>query len=338
MSLKLFLAKETRANERRVALIPDDVKTLVDQGLSVFVEKNAGIEAGYSNKAYEDCGATIVNIEENNLISYKKAFKDINFIVRAKRPSREREKLESQSIPPNTVMLGALDPFEPGSPHIEEYHQTKIQAYSLDQAEVSPDDPMNVLSAMSKIAGMLALRDAIDKSKHKPHKAVIIGLGTVGQSAIDEALKQGLSVSVITGNNSNTDKLKSIGVNAHIVDRSLPIEKQQKQIYSIIKDADIVITSARKSNEKAPILITKPTLESMKPGAVIVDMALSEGGNVEGSKHDETIKVDNGVLITNVSGYPKAMPYEASQLWSKASLTFILRYTEDRKALSINPL
>ena len=115
------------------------------------------------------------------------------------------------------------------------------------------------------------------------------------------------------------------------------MQEQQQQIGQIISDADIVITSVRKSGQQAPLLIPKTTLDVMKSGAVIVDMAISEGGNVYGSKHDETIRTERDVLVTNVSGYPKIMPHEASALWSRASLHFILKLAGDVDSIALKP-
>jgi NAD(P) transhydrogenase subunit alpha len=84
---------------------------------------------------------------------------------------------------------------------------------------------------------------------------------------------------------------------------------------SHVVDADIVITSARRSNTLAPVLIPTSTLHAMRAGAVVIDLALTEGGNVEGSQHDTTLTIGS-VIVRNTSGYPKAMPREASMLWS----------------------
>ncbi len=337
MTFNLFLAKESRAGERRVALIPQDVETLIEQGHTVFVEQEAGLGAGYEDKAYRRVGAQIVARSETELSSYQNAFRAINLVVRAKRPNRQREQLEHQALQKGTLMIGALDPLERGSPHIDEYHRAGIIAYSIDQAKLPASDPMNVLAAMSRLAGKLSLQDALSKSQNKVNKVVIIGLGEVGRSALAEAKNQGLPTEVMVGDDTKAKNVTSTGVHAFVVDRSQPLEIQQQKISSIVSEADIVITSARKAGEKAPLLIPKATLDQMKPHAIIVDMALSEGGNVDGSKHDETIITERKVLITNVSGYPKAMPHEASILWSKASLNFILKLASNPNALPLNP-
>jgi NAD/NADP transhydrogenase alpha subunit len=337
MKHTIFLAKETRSGERRVALIPTDVKQLIVNGHDVVVESNAGSEAGYSNTDYQAIGASIIDITQDALESYQSAFKSIDCIVRAKRPHRRRELLESQAIQTGTIMIGALDPLEPHSNHINEYHNAGIIAYSIDQLALPSNDPMNVLAAMSRLAGTLALQDAISQGTNPINKVVIIGFGEVGKAALAESLKQQLETTVLVGNEKAKSVIQQEGANAHIIDRSLSLEKQQAHILQHVSNADIVITSARKPGGKAPLLIPESSLNKMRPGAVIVDMAISEGGNVFGSEHDKTITTENNVMITNVSGYPKVMPKEASALWSRASLHFILAFSKNPESINLNP-
>jgi NAD/NADP transhydrogenase alpha subunit len=319
--------KETRAGETRVALIPKDVNTLVDKGHKVYIEHNAGEKAGFSDQDYQIAGAEIryMNDENDSVDNYKHLFKGIDIIVRVKRPDRCREILENKALLPVMVMIGALDPLEKHSSHMQEYHHAGITTYSIDQLNLEADDPMNVLAAMSKIAGRLALLDAIDKYHSNIKKVVIIGFGIVGRAAFDEAFNRKLNVTVMVNNLSKIDEITKQKANFLLLDNKADLNQQQEIIKQIVCDADIVITSARKSNQPAPLLIPLATLEHMKKGSVIVDMALSEGGNVEGSEHDMTHVLGNGIIVTNTSGYPKALPHDASLLWSKASLLFILK-------------
>lgn len=335
-NLTILLAKETRAAETRVALVPQDVQILVEKGYQIFVEHDAGVAAGFSDSAYQQAGAHIRYLDGDDLNAYQQLFTGINFIVRAKRPTRQREILENQAIAPNTILVGGLDPFEKNSTHIEEYHRAKIIGYSIDQLKLSENDPMNVLAAMSRFAGRLALQDAITKSDVTPiKKIVIIGIGIVGKAAVAEAKKQCQSAEIyVVSSNSNlvlTDA-KVVHIDAHA-----QLAQQQEIVKKIVQDADVVVTSARKANQLAPLLIPQTTLQQMKRGAVIVDMALSEGGNVEGSEHDATLRLGNDVIVTNTSGYPKALPQEASVLWSKASLTFILNLLE-HQTIDLKPV
>lgn len=188
---------------------------------------------------------------------------------------------------------------------------------------------MNILAMMSKIAGKLCLLDAINKHPAPIKKIVIIGFGTVGQAAFYEALTQKIpNITVLLTNKKYEDEIKNSGSHFILLDKQADLVSQQNIVKAAIEDANIVITSARAANQKAPLLIPEATLASMKKGSVVVDMALSEGGNVANSEHDATRVLGNGIVVTNISGYPKAVPHEASRLWSKASLGFILKIAE----------
>lgn len=325
----ILVVKETRAEEKRVSLIPPDIEKLITMGCAIFVEHNAGKAAGFSDEDYMKVGATIRYVDDDSNNPYADLFSDINIIVRAKRPARSREILENKVIESGTIMIGALDPLERNSAHINEYAERKIVAHSIDQLQLPQNDPMNLLAAMSKMAGKLALQDAIKKFSDIPKKIVLIGFGTVGRSAFFEALGQGLDVTVVARNDKYQNEIENAGGHLFIMDNAKDIVSQQKLICDLLFDADIVITSARRSNEVAPILIPRATLAAMKPGAVVVDMALSEGGNVEGSEHDATLKLENNVIVTNISGYPKYHPAEASELWSQATRLYIEKMLSD---------
>lgn len=331
-TFNILVTKETRAGELRVSLIPNDVQTLVNKGHKVFVEQDAGKGAGFSDQDYQQAGAVIRYITGDTLEAYQHYFKNIDVVVRAKRPERSREIFENKAMSSGTIMIGALDPLEKNSSHIDEYHHAGIIAYSTDQLNLSPDDPMNLLAAMSKIAGRLALLDAIKKF-HSPiniKKFVIIGFGTVGRAAFAEAMEHKLPTLVILSNPIVAKEIETHGGKTLLLDSHAELTQQQQQIKNALIDADLVITSARKANQPAPLLIPHDTLQQMQRGSVIVDLALSEGGNVEGSEHDATHLLGNGIIVTNTSGYPKSHPAEASQLWSTASLHFILLLAEGK--------
>jgi len=319
----ILVVKETREGESRVSLVPRDIKKLIEQGHHVFFEHRAGEGAQFFDQDYQNAGAVIRYISDETILSYQEYFKDIDLIVRAKRPERSREILESKTISKETIMIGALDPLEKQSPHIQEYHEANIIAYSIDQLHLPPDDPMNLLAVMSKIAGKLALLDAIKHFDSIIKKIVIIGFGMAGRAAFDEAVKQELPIVVVLTNPNSMDEIKSRGHECVLLDKNAGIKEQQAFIKQILLNANIVITSARSPNQPAPLLIPTDTLQSMQSGSVIVDLALSEGGNVEGSEHDKTKRLGNNIIVTNVSGYPKIFPHDASKLWSTVSFHFI---------------
>ena len=337
MKLNILLVKETKAGETRVALIPDDIKKLISVGHKVFVEHNAGSKAGFSDSDYIDSGAEIRHLKEDDSVLFIKLFKGINLIVRAKRPDRKREIIENSTISKDTMMVGTLDPLERTSSHVDEYHNSGIKAYSIDQLRLAPDDPMNLLAAMSRITGTLALLDALKMFKSKVNKLVILGYGTAGKSVFNEAMKLQIPTTVILRNIEQAKTIQKLNGNVFLLDRNDNLQKQQSDIRNVLLNADIAITSVRKPNSPAPLFIPASTLQAMNKGSVIIDLALSEGGNVEGSEHDAVKILGNDVVVANTSGYPKAVPKEASKLWSTATLHFILKLEENIN-LNLKPL
>lgn len=323
MSFSILVVKESRAHETRVALTPADVATLINDGHTVFIECGAGVAAGFIDQAYVNAGASIRHINGSSLASYKQLFAGITHILRVKRPDRDREILEATAIESGTTLIGALDPYENDSRHYREYEQAGIIAHSIDQLSLPPDDPMNLLSSMSKIAGQLAMQDAISKCQRIIKKVVIIGFGAAGKSAFAEAISKRFSVTVILQNNAQAAEIVQQGANVTLLPENVSLAERQAVIAHELAVADIVITSARKANERAPLLIPETTLQQMQVGSVIIDLALSEGGNVAGSKHDATLILGNQVIVANVSGYPKNKPHEASVEWSRVSMLFV---------------
>ena len=318
-SKRILLVKETKAREQRVALIPQQVAQLVQDQQHVYVEAGAGEAAGFSDADYEQAGAQIRGGP------LAEVFVDIDIVVRAKRPDAQREPQEIPLMAPGTIMIGALDPLEKGAEHIKRYHQAGIVAYSIDQLEVPADDPMNILHPMSQLAGTLCVRDALTKAQRPVNNVVIIGFGSVGQAAFAEAQSQGFATTVMLRNRAQAKQIQAQGGSVILFDQDATIDAMQQQVADTVISADIVITSVRRANQPAPLLLPTETLQCMQPGTVVVDMALSEGGNVEGSEHDQTHVVGNQVVVTNVSGYPKVLPKEASMIWSKATYAVLTR-------------
>jgi NAD/NADP transhydrogenase alpha subunit len=145
---------------------------------------------------------------------------------------------------------------------------------------------------------------------------IIIGFGVVGHAAFEEAISKNLPIVVILSNSTKAQEILKRGANVLLLNKNDDLKQQQIIIKNALLDADIVISSARSANQLAPLLIPLETLKQMKKGSVIVDMALSEGGNVEGSEHDSTRILGNGIIVTNTSGYPKAVPHESSKLFA----------------------
>lgn len=332
MNTKLFLAKESYNNEQRVALIPSDVARLINCGAAVYVEDAAGLHAGYSNEDYAAVGAHI-RILEDKIDSYQQALGNIDIIVRVKRPNRRREKMENKVIQPYVKMVGLLDILEQGALHIKEYEHAKIDYYSLDQFIFPSGTEMDALKEMSRIAGRLALEHALETAQSKVTHVSIVGGSQAGIAAAKECVKQGLPHTIITSKPSKAQDFLSQGIPSEVVERHLPLERRQEKIYQIIKNSEVIITTASMAWDLAPLLIPKSTLKKLKQGTVIIDLATSDGGNVFGSKHDKTITFANQVKVINVSGYPKKLPVEASKFLSKAYYHFLHLLLTSHKTL-----
>ncbi len=322
----MLLVKESRNGETRVALIPDDVAKLIGLGCSVQVESNAGLLAGYSNSDYVLAGATIAHLEDMLFSSYQKLFHEIDLVIRVKRPARYREILEAKAIQADTKMVGSLDVFAREAVHIAEYHNAKIDYISFEQFVFPPDTPMEELKTMSHIAGRLAVQNVIRimEPVNLIKVAVILGFGEAGRSSYLECKKHHIEqIIVITGDKKKAKEIKTDGYSSVLLNCLLSLSLKQAAIAKILLGADLVIASASSSGAIAPLLIPNSTLLLLKANTCIVDLAASEGGNVEGSVHDGVITLANNVRIINVSGYPKELPSEASKAWSKACYYFL---------------
>jgi len=320
----ILIVKESRQGEKRVSLVPADAYKLIQDNFIVLVEDMAGEEAGYSNRSYELVGAQIRKVQPKDSIEYYHSiFKDVDIIIRVKRPSRVREKLENLAVTPGIKMVGSLDILERNSNHLKEYHDRGINYYSFDQFYFLPNTPMDALKKMSFFAGRLSIEDAVKKINRVVEKVVVISYGKVGQAAYAECVKRKLDCTVITSQQQKADLITFKGGNAVYLSRETPLNARQENIRKIIKDADIVITAASSNGVIAPILIPNESLSEMKPKSIIIDLAVPEGGNVEGSRPDATLILGNNVYVKNISGYPKKNPVESSFEWSKASYYFI---------------
>ncbi len=324
--------KETRHGESRVALIPNDVLLLVENGYHVNVEHNAGLTAGYDNEEYKLAGAHIINFNVGNKHSHDTELKHLlsnALILRVKRANRQREQWENDYFSNKTIMMGFLDPFDKDHKHISEWLDSGITTFSLDQLQLPRNDPKNTLAAMSKIAGNLAFKDALEHySNNEKPEVIIIGTGAAAFSAAKSAESKGFSVCMF----GRSEKYRKQIVSSNIAYKLLPktdnTNAQVEYIRSYLEAPGIVITAARAAGQKAPILIDRKSLSIMHPSSIIVDLS-ADGGNVEGSVPDHIIRTEQGVTIINISGYPKKNPKLASELYSNAvRLEFLIQQTK----------
>lgn len=332
------IPKETKEREKRVAITPDVVKELVKSGFSVNVENEAGIGSNFTNEAYKNAGATIVTDRQQLF-----AGADILLAVNAPVAS-DIEKMKS-----GAVLISFM--FAASSPAlVDSCCKAGISAFSMDAVpRISRAQKMDALSSQANLAGyksVLMTSNALGKilpmmttaaGTIRPSKVVIFGAGVAGLQAIATAKRLGAIVEVSDIRPDTKEQVESLGGKFIEVpaDNTIKVEggyirsvsddflkKQQETVAKHVREADIVITTALIPGKKAPLLVTEDMVNSMRYGSVILDMAVEQGGNVQGSELNKTV-VKNGVTIIGESNIPSLLPMNASDLYARNMVTFL---------------
>lgn len=323
--------------EKRVALLPEAIPTITDLKADVWIEKGAGGNAFAGDKKYEDAGAILKSRSE----ILEKA--DMMLLV-----SIPEEK-ESSVLKEGKVLVGTFNPLVNTS-LVKAFQQSKVTTFSLDAIpRISRAQAMDVLSSMATIAGYRAILEAAlnlptfypmfmsAAGTIKPAKLLILGAGVAGLQAIATARKLGAVVEAFDVRSAVKEEVQSLGAKfvevegavedksagGYAVEQSEEFKKKQSQmIQDHALKSDVVICTAQIPGKRAPVLIHKETVEKMKTGSVIIDLAASSGGNCELTENDKTIDV-NGIRIIGNSNYPSGMPVDASRMYGKNLVNFI---------------
>ncbi|MBQ7881212.1 MAG: NAD(P) transhydrogenase subunit alpha [Treponema sp.] len=348
---KILVCKEKDPLETRVALIPDDVKKLISLGFEISVVSNAGIKTGYSDNDYEIAGASIIPTEE-------KGYNDSEIIIRILKPEN------ISGIKKGSFHLSYLDPFN-NKELLNEFNKQEIQAASLEMIpRTTLAQKMDVQSSQSSLAGYVAVLNAAAKLPKilpmmvtpagtiNPARVFIVGVGVAGLQAIATAKRLGARVDAFDTRPVVEEQVKSLGANFVKIDlgemgqtsqgyanelTQEQIQKQQEAQAKVCEKANIVITTAKVFGKKAPLLIKKDVLDRMMPGSIVVDMACSTGGNVEGSKLFENVVTENGITIMSGDFLERQVPYDASKMFSGNITAFLTHfYNKETKEFEIN--
>lgn len=350
---KVLICKETDERETRVALIPDDVKKLIQLGFEIKVVSNAGIKSGFTDEAYKTAGATIVNTEADG-------YADSEIVVRIMKPE------SISGMKKDTLHLSYMDPFN-NKELLNEFATNGIQAVSLEMIpRTTLAQKMDVQSSQTSLAGYVAVLNAAAKLPKilpmmvtpagtiNPARVFIIGVGVAGLQAIATAKRLGARVDAFDTRPVVEEQVKSLGASFVKIDlgemgqtsqgyaKELTpeqIAKQKEAQAKVCEKANIVITTAKVFGRKAPRLIEKNVIDRMMPGSIIVDMACSTGGNVEGSKLFENVVTENGVTIMSGDLLERQVPYDASKMLSgniTAFLTHAGFYSKEEKDFKVN--
>lgn len=345
--MKIAIPKERRAQERRVAATPDTVKKLVALGAQVSVEAGAGEASRFSDEAFTNAGATVVS-DLSTLLG------DADLVLKVQRPllASDAEGLdELGAMKQGALLIGTLSPF--ASPEaLQAYADAGITALTMEFVpRITRAQTMDVLSSQSNLAGYRAVLDAAYEYERimpmmmtaagtlAPARVMVLGAGVAGLQAIATAKRLGAIVSATDVRPAAKEQVESLGATFVMVEsdesaaaetaggyaREMSEDYQRRQaelVADTLKKQDIAICTALIPGRKAPTLITDEMVHSMKPGSVIVDLAVEQGGNCTLSKPGEVVDV-NGVRIVGHLNVPSRLATDASALYAKNLLSFI---------------
>ena len=343
---KILIPIETASGERRVSATPGAVKKLKGLGCEVFVESSAGELSGFNDTLYKESGGEIFN--ESNINIWENA--DVVFCVQT--PSESNlGKLKKGAI-----LLGLLNPY--ANKKLQRIITSKkISALSMELLpRISRAQSSDVLSSQANIAGYKAVLLAASELDRyfpmlmtaagtvQPAKVVVLGGGVAGLQAVATAKRLGAIVFVSDIRPAVKEQVESLG--ARFIE--LPeidekpgesggyakavtpefLSKQKATLTKYLSEADVAVCTAQVLGKKAPVLIDSHMIEKMRSGSVIIDLAVSQGGNCEGTKSNETI-IRNGVKLIGAGELPSSVPYDASTLYAKNLTSLITPFIKD---------
>jgi NAD(P) transhydrogenase subunit alpha len=337
--MKIAVLKELAEGEARVAATPETVKKFIALGNEFAVEQGAGLAASIPDEAYADAGASVG--------AASATVKGADIVLGIQAPDASRLK----GAKGGAWVAALFDPFQKGD-LVEAYATAGLEALSMEfMPRITRAQSMDVLSSQSNLAGYKAVLAAADTYGRafpmmmtaagtvQAAKCFIMGVGVAGLQAIATARRLGAQVSATDVRSATKEQIESLGAKAIFVTDVEGIEgegsggyatemsdeykaAQAKLVSEHIAKQDIVITTALIPGRAAPVLITDEQIATMKPGSVIFDLAVAQGGNVEGSKANETVE-KHGVKIIGYANTPAHLAADASALFARNHYNFL---------------
>jgi H+-translocating NAD(P) transhydrogenase subunit alpha len=338
--MKIAALKEHRDGETRAAVTPEVTKKLRELGLSVTVQRGLGEGAHIPDPAYEEAGAALADLPE-------KALEGADVVFKVRRPAADELKL----IPRGAVLVGLLDPHNDAD-GLKAYADQGITAFAMELVpRITRAQGMDVLSSQSNLAGYKAVIDAAATYGRAlpqmmtaagtiaPARVFVMGAGVAGLQAIATAKRLGARVSATDVRPAAKEQVQSLGASFVMVETeetkaaetaggyaremSEDYKRQQAELIAeTVPKQDIVITTALVPGRKAPILVTEDMVRAMRPGSVIVDLAVEQGGNCALSKPGEVIEA-YGVAILGHRNMPGRLAADTSQLYARNLFNFL---------------
>ena len=337
---RFFIPQESAERETRVAATPETVKKFISLGCSVAIEKGAGLSAGFLDQEYSLAGAKLI---ENG--DYE-AWNGCDVLLCVQQPNQQL----LGKLPPGCLLVGLLAPYS-NETLANSLKSRSLSALSLELLpRISRAQSSDALSSQANIGGYKAIvlaANALDRyfpmlmtaaGTVQPAKIVILGAGVAGLQAVATAKRLGAVVFVSDIRPAVKEQVESLG--ARFIEPPEVEEKpsesggyakqvsnefllaQRQQLANHLAESDVVVCTAQVPGKKAPRLIDEDMLDKMRPGAVVVDLAVAQGGNCFGTKPFETI-VRKGVKLIGASELPSSVPNHASSLYSRNLLALL---------------
>ncbi len=338
--IRVLVPRECRPGETRVAATPETVRRLAARGCTLQVERGAGLASGFQDEAYGEAGAELIETSAAALDPWRTA--DVVLAVQAAALAAERRELAA--LRPGALLLGLLEPH--GNARLkQQLEQQRLTAMALELLpRISRAQTMDVLSSQANIAGykaVLLAAAALDRyvpmlmtaaGTIQPARALILGAGVAGLQALATARRLGAVAYVSDVRAAAKEQVESLG--GRFID---PPEQEQKpgetggyaqqatedflaaqrrQLTEQLALADMVICTAQVPGRPAPRLIDDAMLQHMRPGSVVVDLAVAQGGNCEGSQPGTTV-LRHGVQLIGADQLPCSVANHASALYAR---------------------
>ncbi|MFL6197477.1 MAG: Re/Si-specific NAD(P)(+) transhydrogenase subunit alpha [Thermoanaerobaculia bacterium] len=356
--VKVFIPRERRPGEARVAATPETVRRMAKLNLEIAVERGAGVAALFQDAEYEAAGARLV---DDPAESWETA--DVVLKVTPPGAFEGLPGHEAEGLKPGAVLIGFLAPHR-NLDMVRTLAAGNVTALALELLpRVTRAQSMDALSSQASIAGYKAvLLAAWRLPKYfpllmtaagtiKPSRVVVMGAGVAGLQAIATAKRLGAVVEVSDIRPAVKEQVESLG--GKFIELPLAesgegqggyaremgedfLRRQREIVQRHLSQADAVITTALIPGRPAPLLVTAGMVHAMRPGSIVVDLAVEQGGNCELSQPDREV-VENGVLICGPSNLPAAMPHDASLLYARNVYALLQVLLDKEGNLAINP-
>ena len=344
--MKIFFPKES-GSEKRISLTPDFLKKYIDSGLKISVENNMGDHLGFTDSNFKEHGAEIVDREIG--------LKEGNIICSVNKLSKD----DLINVEENSLVVSFLDPFN-DQDLVENLKEKKVSSISMELIpRTTRAQKMDALSSQANLGGYAAVLIAsniLAKSfpmmmtaagTISPSKVFVVGVGVAGLQAIATAKRLGAKVEAFDTRPVVEEQVKSLGARFVKIDigeteetsqgyakelSAEQIDMQRAGMKKVCSSSDVIITTAQVFGRKAPMIITAEMIEDMKPGSVIVDMAVGTGGNVEGSIPNENLDL-NGITIVGNTNLPGEVAMHASQVYSANIFNLIDEFWDKKNSI-----